>query len=459
MPSTQPITVPSRAPAPAPAGLHPCRAPPRHRHHRDPDLAPPPRPPGRPPRRTRGGLPVQHRQFGLAAAGYARDFQDRIFTYTWRSTDTGLSDFPDLNFSTPWDSQAASAQAVDILRRLSTRTDPGDIPSPISYAWLPHPYYSHLVLQDYLSHHIPEKGVICPEDRDRLNWQNDPENLFDNNAWSREQPDANRAREPPVPLRLQLRVRPRRVRLDAELPASPRATTPSPTTASASTLRTTSTSRNPAPPSLGCTRPTSAFPPSKWRCTTRRTATTSPPPALLRLSPGQAAHPLLRFLRPRLSLRATPTRAGTRRSPPRAHTRTRTRRTPGNLPPSTAKPSRCPRLLPLDPRRPPGRRFHRQSHQHRPAVNRICSTFHETGHPGEPGCPRRTSSPAGAGSNRLTGRFGFRRFGARSLPPASAGGNRLLYPAPWADDASSQQNLLWTLLSAAGRIQPAHPAR
>lgn len=130
------------------------------------------------------------RQFGIGAAGYARDFKDKIFSFSWRATDHDMSDFPDLNFSTPYDTQAASAQAVDILRRLADRRDPDDIKSPQFYAWLPHTYYSHLVLQDYLSRPLPDKAVVCPEDLNRLNWQKQPAELYDNNAWMPLQPDA-----------------------------------------------------------------------------------------------------------------------------------------------------------------------------------------------------------------------------------------------------------------------------
>ena len=126
-------------------------------------------------------------QYGTAAATYAGDFQDRIFSYTWRADGVARSNFDDLNFFTPWDAQAASAQAVDILRRRSERTD---IPSPQSYAWLPHTFYTHLVIQDYLAARIPEKAVVCPEDRNRLRWQVDPTENFDNNAFMPEQPDA-----------------------------------------------------------------------------------------------------------------------------------------------------------------------------------------------------------------------------------------------------------------------------
>lgn len=131
-------------------------------------------------------------QYGVAGGTYAADFQDRIFSFTWRSTDRNMSEFADLNFITPWDVQAASAQAVDIMRRRSERDD---IPSPQFYAWIPHTYYTHLVIQDYLAARIPEKAVVCPEDRYRLMWQRDPQEKFDNNAWLPYQPDVRSSPE------------------------------------------------------------------------------------------------------------------------------------------------------------------------------------------------------------------------------------------------------------------------
>ena len=49
------------------------------------------------------------RQYGTAAASYAADFQDRIFAFTWRTTDQNLSDFPDLNWTYQYDTQAAAS--------------------------------------------------------------------------------------------------------------------------------------------------------------------------------------------------------------------------------------------------------------------------------------------------------------------------------------------------------------
>jgi prepilin-type N-terminal cleavage/methylation domain-containing protein len=108
-----------------------------------------------------------NKQLGVATATYSADFQDRIFAFTWRAGKT-YSTFSDLN-DAPSDLQAAANQAVDILRR---RADRGDIRR--IGGWIPHVYYTHLVIQDYLASRLPEKMVVCPEDFHRNLWQTDP---------------------------------------------------------------------------------------------------------------------------------------------------------------------------------------------------------------------------------------------------------------------------------------------
>ncbi|MDQ7013209.1 MAG: prepilin-type N-terminal cleavage/methylation domain-containing protein [Planctomycetota bacterium] len=124
------------------------------------------------------------RQFGTAAGTYASDFEDRIFAFTWRPETVGQTRYNDLDG--PYNSaiEAAAAQAVDIFRR---RGDREDIPK--INGWIPHVYYTHLVVNDYLAQRLPEKMVACPEDRPRLNWQDDPRNNFDNGQWEPFQPD------------------------------------------------------------------------------------------------------------------------------------------------------------------------------------------------------------------------------------------------------------------------------
>lgn len=102
------------------------------------------------------------RQYGIASTNYATDFKDLIFSFTWRR---GVA-YTDWVGAAADDNQAQANQAVDILRRLAGRTDITQITG-----WTPHVMYSHLVLNDYLAQRLPERTMACPEDRQRIRWQ------------------------------------------------------------------------------------------------------------------------------------------------------------------------------------------------------------------------------------------------------------------------------------------------
>lgn len=127
---------------------------------------------------------VNMKQFGVATHTYAADFQDKVFSFTWVSgstpsgeiAGTGMLPLPNGD-----DLQAAARQAVNIVRRRF-----GNVNLPIIAAWIPHVYYSHLVLQDYLDQRLPAKMVVCPSDRNRLLWQNVEQ--FNANAFGQDQP-------------------------------------------------------------------------------------------------------------------------------------------------------------------------------------------------------------------------------------------------------------------------------
>jgi prepilin-type N-terminal cleavage/methylation domain-containing protein len=111
-------------------------------------------------------------QFGVATQSYSTDFQDKIWSFTVTQATRDRLTYPDLvGWANGDDLAAAAAQATDIVRRRAGRDD---IQPPAS--WIPHVLYNHLVLQDYLAQRLPEKMVVCPEDRFRLMWQTDPIN-------------------------------------------------------------------------------------------------------------------------------------------------------------------------------------------------------------------------------------------------------------------------------------------
>ena len=126
------------------------------------------------------------KQFGFATGTYAADYEDRQWGFTWNDVrDSAQSEFSDLQGSAGDPVDKAADQAIDILRRRTAR-GMDDIPQVRS--WIPYVYYSHLVVNDYLAQVLPEKMVVSPADRDRLNWQEDPKNLFDENYWFPRQP-------------------------------------------------------------------------------------------------------------------------------------------------------------------------------------------------------------------------------------------------------------------------------
>lgn len=121
------------------------------------------------------------KQFGVAMANYSTDHKERISSFSWQPGKTysvvegGMNRSIDSG-NTPVD--AAAAQAGHILRAR------GEIPTFPTQptGWTPFVLYSHLVLNDYLQQRLPEKMVVCPEDKHRLEWQESVLNESDRNA-------------------------------------------------------------------------------------------------------------------------------------------------------------------------------------------------------------------------------------------------------------------------------------
>jgi len=112
------------------------------------------------------------RQFAVATGTYSADFRDRIWTFTWSQKvfDPEMTrDDPQLERGD--NLQMSANQAVAIMRKRGDRT-PNEMPK--IRGWIPHVLYSHLVVNDYLAQKLPEKMVVCPEDKNRLLWQTDP---------------------------------------------------------------------------------------------------------------------------------------------------------------------------------------------------------------------------------------------------------------------------------------------
>jgi competence protein ComGC len=140
-------------------------------------------------RAGRGSVCISNiRQFGIAAGNYLLDFDNALFAFSWEE-DT-KSPYGDLN-NRRGDIESAAAQAVTIMRHRGNRAD---MPASLVERWIPHVLYTHLVLNDYLDHRLPEPSVVCPSDKDEINWQSDPRGRFDQGAWLPNQPDPTNER-------------------------------------------------------------------------------------------------------------------------------------------------------------------------------------------------------------------------------------------------------------------------
>lgn len=114
-------------------------------------------------------------QMGKSIGTYGADYADRLYAFTWRRNNRPNdpilpSQYTDLQRAAS-DVEAAACQAIDIIRRRGDNPAMPKIPN-----WIPHIYYTHLVLQDYLNARLPDAQVICPKDKYRLMWQKNAKN-------------------------------------------------------------------------------------------------------------------------------------------------------------------------------------------------------------------------------------------------------------------------------------------
>ena len=124
------------------------------------------------------------KQYGVGAASYATDNQDKVPSYSWELLSPGRvnfnTEFADLR--TPPDSiEATMNQAVDIIRRRTGRTT-----FPRLTQIYPHRRFTHLVMLDYLGATLPSELVACPEDKTLIGWQSNPTDTSDIPFWREE---------------------------------------------------------------------------------------------------------------------------------------------------------------------------------------------------------------------------------------------------------------------------------
>ena len=103
-------------------------------------------------------------QHAIATNTYGADFKEAMFSFTGLPGGSGTA------------LQQAAQQAWAILRDRTGRDDWFQNP-PAN--WIPHILYQHLVLNEYLQQRLPEKMVVCPDDKVRAIWQSDPYEGYD----------------------------------------------------------------------------------------------------------------------------------------------------------------------------------------------------------------------------------------------------------------------------------------
>ncbi len=132
------------------------------------------------------------RQIGTGSQSYTADYKDKIASFTWTPAMRPVADNPFIDLTPARfanDVAGAAGQAVWIIRRRADEQNPANWGTNLVGGWIPHILYSHLILQDYLASRLPEKMVVCPDDRVRMAWQSDPKGAFRQNRIQ-PQPDA-----------------------------------------------------------------------------------------------------------------------------------------------------------------------------------------------------------------------------------------------------------------------------
>jgi hypothetical protein len=115
------------------------------------------------------------RQIGAWTFAYANDFEDRHPSFS-SAPNVPNPDLRALASGTPM--KQAVGQAVDIIRRITGRHQ-----FPVPFNWVPHAFYTHLVLADYARRDLPDTTFVSTGDKYRLNWLDDPINKYDNGFW------------------------------------------------------------------------------------------------------------------------------------------------------------------------------------------------------------------------------------------------------------------------------------
>ncbi|MEZ6241750.1 MAG: prepilin-type N-terminal cleavage/methylation domain-containing protein [Phycisphaerales bacterium] len=124
------------------------------------------------------------KQFGIASAGYASDFDDKIPAYSWKGG-VGNSYYVEGAGLVPMtgnDVDAAAWQNTHILRVRTGRATGANKIKRLTNLF-PHRRYTHFVMLDYAGEQFPAEIAACPEDKNLIDWAKDPLGFEMNGPW------------------------------------------------------------------------------------------------------------------------------------------------------------------------------------------------------------------------------------------------------------------------------------
>ncbi len=126
------------------------------------------------------------RLIGQASAIYSADFQDRLFTFSWRPGEVPVTPNAQLaaacaqlpGTSGGDDQHAAVLQHLDLVSQLTDLRLIQPTPSLAATDFTPYVRYSHLVLAYYVGEPLPSEVFISQADAHRNAWVADPESYL-----------------------------------------------------------------------------------------------------------------------------------------------------------------------------------------------------------------------------------------------------------------------------------------